>query len=794
MLDIDFFRAEISLDRPIVYRYRTGRFRPTFKRILSQHPDVAPNFLAFTPDNDDARDGGLFGDSFRYCDWSDAGFKVRAPPISDGLLRELAEGKRTSTADLFRISKALDTQVDWGAVRDHCLVMEEAAINAGSRAQYVDYLLSVSPLVAGDAEDWRPRLDSHLDEVMAGEEVNLNKLAKEIDMYVLAHIDPQTNSMIAEAQIEADTSGLRSVGSCMRRFVETGDTYDLVQLVSAASRHGAGRPGSYLVGELYRSTGRLMFQQIGEHAVRSPGKSRHRLVSRGGFPRQLILWSAMMLGWDERLTWYETESANRSVRGPDNTIVAVENMCREYLERRAQDVRGDYCVADLWAACNVGFQRSVYETGHGLAYHRAKLVELVSSAIGSGSEAKGWVSELGRAASAAYVARERREENESHKELGPAVDSAPSSVRRTYSKWLAASSDPAAFDQIIARVTPGELLRKRVQQKSRPSAILFHGRAGVGKGTTARLFAQAMLCEQTAVNGAPCSRCERCHDVLSGGGFIFGNGRLREYSNEKVTRQKARAFIEKLVEKAHEPSHTHGRVIVIENVALAGDELDGFLKTLESSPILFILTARNLADVRPSVRSRCELYKVKPMDSAGTRAWLKRLLSGRADVDEKTLDVLVALSRGAPGEILRINDALSKHGPITLADVRSTFSLEWPQRLAGRWIDVLETQERGWPDGGVLAEFSPAEKVRRVRAALAHTVVSEGASAESSHPDPALLHLDPQTSDLLRTGFRRAVVRSGMKHREYARKALAFWATYEPLVEHYPESDLRAPS
>lgn len=789
MLDIDFFRSEISLNRPIVYRYRTGRFRPTFKRILSEHPEaVALGFLAFRPDDPDAHVGGLFSDVFRYCDWLEAGYGGAEPPLSNPLFQELAEGKRTFTADLFRVSKKLDKDVDWAAIRSHCLVIEEAAVTPGLRARYVDYLLSVSAVIGGDTRGWRPTLDAHLDELMTTEAVDLNRLAKEIDTYVLGHIDPRNNLPIEEAEIEANVARLVSVGSSLRRFIRSGDTYDLVQLVSAAARHMEGRASSHLVAALYRSTWQLLLQHV-ENDTDQPARApRLRSVGDRNLLRRLILWSATMLGWDERLNWYETEPARELIRGPDATIVVVENMCRDFLARSSRDALGEHCLEDLWSACNHALQIVVNDDVQGIPYHRAKMVELLAAAT-SPPSCQGWLSELGRAASAADTARRRREATEANKQP-QTVHFVPKPEPYPQLPWRERFLDPGAFDQILARISPGELLRQRVQQGVRPNAMIFHGAAGVGKGTAARLFAQAILCDQKAANGAPCAQCVHCNDVLTGGGFIFGNGRLRKYNGPKDTEVEAKKIIEYLEEKANGPSLTDGRVIIVENISLAGLELERLVKTLEDSPIVFVLTARLLKEVPPAIRSRCELYEMKPVDAAGTRAWFSRLFVGKAAVDERALDVLVAMSRGAPGEIVRTVEALADCERITLEGVLSKFGLDWPQRLAKDWADILDTSESGWLDLGAMAELPVREMARRARAALLYALaVKDGRIGHHIGSDPALMHLDEATSLRWANGLRHAAVRHDMTDREYARKAAGFWESYEPLLERYPASD-----
>src|SRR5437870_246340 len=92
---------------------------------------------------------------------------------------------------------------------------------------------------------------------------------------------------------------------------------------------------------------------------------------------------------------------------------------------------------------------------------------------------------------------------------------------------VSSGSEPSrghAPPALIGHAVPVRILGRALQSGRVPNAYLFHGPAGVGKATTARLFAAAVQCAALrGLAGTPehpglqaCGACESCRRVAAG--------------------------------------------------------------------------------------------------------------------------------------------------------------------------------------------------------------------------------------------------------------------------------------
>ncbi|MDP4038486.1 MAG: AAA family ATPase [bacterium] len=95
------------------------------------------------------------------------------------------------------------------------------------------------------------------------------------------------------------------------------------------------------------------------------------------------------------------------------------------------------------------------------------------------------------------------------------------------------------------------------------------------------------------------------------------------------------------------------RVIIIKSAdKMTPEAANSLLKSLEepSSKIIFILLADNLSAVFPTIVSRTQLINFIPP----AKNELKKFLKDKSKVDDKTLDLVIRLSSGKPGESIKL--------------------------------------------------------------------------------------------------------------------------------------------
>jgi len=142
------------------------------------------------------------------------------------------------------------------------------------------------------------------------------------------------------------------------------------------------------------------------------------------------------------------------------------------------------------------------------------------------------------------------------------------------------------------------------------SAIILAGGDGTGKVTAATDLATALLC-----TGAdrPCLTCPSCRRMRAGTNSdfeLFGDGADKAPNIDQVREMRSRSFVRS--------GDAGFKVFVIANAdRLNPQSQNALLKVLEE-PLntVFILTCTNTMDLLQTVRSRCTVYNIEPLDEA----------------------------------------------------------------------------------------------------------------------------------------------------------------------------------
>lgn len=190
-----------------------------------------------------------------------------------------------------------------------------------------------------------------------------------------------------------------------------------------------------------------------------------------------------------------------------------------------------------------------------------------------------------------------------------------------------------------------KLLRAAVSTGRIAHAYLFSGPEGVGKYTTAKAFAAALLCAAPA-EGAACGQCPACR-------LFFGAG--HPDFHEIATGETAIGIdqIRQLVLAVGRKPFHHRHVVVMDNVERATVEAqNAFLKTLEEAPghTVFLLVTAHPEALLPTIVSRCcelRFLRLSPQVVAA-------VLQEAHGLPETEARLLAALSGGSLGRALSL--------------------------------------------------------------------------------------------------------------------------------------------
>ena len=217
----------------------------------------------------------------------------------------------------------------------------------------------------------------------------------------------------------------------------------------------------------------------------------------------------------------------------------------------------------------------------------------------------------------------------------------------------------AGFDLIRGQHHAIGLLTTLLRKGRLPHALVFTGIDGIGKQTAARALAMACNCTdpQPYPEGpeeAPwpsrinaCGLCRSCRRIQSDQHPDILH--LRP-SGDMIRIAVVRDLIQRLAVKPYEQGR---RVVILAEAHTMNPEAgNALLKLLEEPPpnTLLILTARQLADLLPTIASRCQQIRFAPLQ----REDLTALLTTEGQLTPQAAEAAAALSGGSYSRALKM--------------------------------------------------------------------------------------------------------------------------------------------
>ena len=212
---------------------------------------------------------------------------------------------------------------------------------------------------------------------------------------------------------------------------------------------------------------------------------------------------------------------------------------------------------------------------------------------------------------------------------------------------------PDSFGTLIGQDNIAQTLKNSILRGQLAHAYLFCGPRGVGKTTTARIFAKMINCSNPSEDMEPCGTCESCLSFAEGRSYCIHE--LDAASNNGVEDIKA------LMDKVRIPPQV-GRysVYIIDEVhMLSQAAFNAFLKTLEEPPAhaIFILATTEKHKILPTILSRCQTYDFNRITVENIVKNLRMVASSESVIiDDESLHVIAHKADGAMRDALTIFD------------------------------------------------------------------------------------------------------------------------------------------
>ncbi|MEO0124182.1 MAG: DNA polymerase III subunit gamma/tau [candidate division WOR-3 bacterium] len=226
---------------------------------------------------------------------------------------------------------------------------------------------------------------------------------------------------------------------------------------------------------------------------------------------------------------------------------------------------------------------------------------------------------------------------------------------------------PQNFDELTGQDHIVLSLKGAINSGAIGHAFLFAGPRGVGKTTTARIFAKSLNC----INGPtvnPCQECPSCKEIATSRSIDVIE--IDGASNRGI--DEIRNLRESI---KYAPLHGKYKIYIIDEVhMLTPEAFNALLKTLEEPPpsVVFILATTNPAKVPATIVSRCQRFTFKRLSITEISQRLKKIAQMEGiEITDKALYYLALRADGSirDGESILEQLTSFSEGKITEEDV-----------------------------------------------------------------------------------------------------------------------------
>jgi len=193
------------------------------------------------------------------------------------------------------------------------------------------------------------------------------------------------------------------------------------------------------------------------------------------------------------------------------------------------------------------------------------------------------------------------------------------------------------------------MLQQHIASGNLRHAYLFSGPSGVGRRSLALRFAQAINCPEPEAPGQPCLRCRTCEQI-----WRMQHPDLDVVQNAQIgdiLKVDAIRTLQHTLALAPYESGTRIALLLRFEEANASAQ-NALLKTLEepNPRVVLLLTADDAENLQPTVTSRCEHLRLRPM---AVDALAGELAQRTGEPDEEAA-LIAHIAGGRPGYALRL--------------------------------------------------------------------------------------------------------------------------------------------
>jgi len=252
---------------------------------------------------------------------------------------------------------------------------------------------------------------------------------------------------------------------------------------------------------------------------------------------------------------------------------------------------------------------------------------------------------------------------------------------------------PISFEDMVGQEKTIKILREAIKQQKISHAYIFSGPKGSGKTSAAKIFANALNCENN-LNGEKCNKCSFCLNDNEEKMDIIEIDAASNTGVEEIRDLRNNCLLL--------PSSGKYKVYIIDEVhMLSTGAFNALLKILEEPPahIIFIMATTEMNKIPITVISRAQRFAFQKISLKQIYDRIKYVaVQEKIKIDDKAIELIAEAADGSLRDGLSLLDQLSGHEKITQSDVEESFGIVDIELIKKINLQIVNKDKNGFID------------------------------------------------------------------------------------------------